>query len=70
MTLMIMLVCDEPGCTKKLWLKEDGSKSRLYAEARKQGWKIDDKKTGRCRCVGHRIIHNGGFNKTGGNNNE
>lgn len=62
MTLLIMLTCDEPDCTKKLWIKEDHSKRRLYEKARKMGWMIDDKMTGKCKCVGHRILLNKGFN--------
>lgn len=57
-----MLTCDEPGCSKKIYLEKDCSKNRLYEKARKLGWKVDDKKTGECRCVGHRLIHNRGFN--------
>lgn len=60
MTIMIMLVCDEPGCSKKIWIEKDHSKTRLYEKAMKYGWKIDDRKSGECRCLGHRMLRNGG----------
>ena len=61
MTMMLMLFCDHEGCTKKL-VSEDVSKTRLFAKARKHGWGILEKRTGRCICNICRLKRNGGMN--------